>query len=93
MFLDMSTWSPMWTFVFIAYYLAVMVIYVYYIREHLAVIAPRARHAHLLSDYSHEAMAVAMILMLSIMQWPDVTARWSGIICGEKHDIVTPHHH
>ncbi len=82
MFIDMSRWSPWFTLVFLSYYAAIIVIYVYYMREHARIAAWRPRFAGLLSDAGHHAMAVAMIMMLVMMQWPEQTARVSGLICG-----------
>jgi len=89
MFWDTSMWSPYWTIMFIAYYVAVIAIYVHYVREHVAVPVSRARFAHLLSDYSHHAMAVSMIVMLTLMQWPAITG---GPLCINGHSHVQSGH-
>lgn len=89
MFWHTSMWSPYWTLIFIAYYVAVIAIYVHYVREHVAVQVPRARFAHLLSDYSHHAMAVSMIIMLTMMQWPTLIGSMDAF-CVDGH---APTHH
>jgi hypothetical protein len=92
MFIDPIAWSPIWTLLFISYYVAIIGIYTHYIREHMKLSAWRARFAQQLSNAGHNAMAIAMILMLSIMQWPEQTARLSGVICGSSTTTV-PHVH
>ena len=92
MFVDPASWSPLWTLAFMSYYIAIIVIYVHYVREHAKVVAWRARFAGLLSDAGHHAMAVAMILMLLVMQWPEYTARLSGVLSGPA-DGVSSHAH
>lgn len=93
MFIDPAVWSPFITVLFMAYYVTIVVIYVYYMRVHAKLPVWRTRFAQQLSNTGHHAMAVAMILMLGIMQWPEATARLSGIICSDNGGVVSGHSH
>lgn len=95
MFIDPASWTPWWTFAFIGYYVLIIVLYVHYVMEHAKISVWRTRFAQQLANAGHHAMAVAMILMLAVMQWPEVTARLSGVICGDTSatSTSTPHKH
>jgi hypothetical protein len=82
MFLNMDLWIVWWTLGFIAFYIGNTVLYSYYIKMHRKIGVARTRTAQLLSDAGHHGMAVIMVLMFLIMQWPMETARLSGVLCG-----------